>query len=390
MPELDENGEIVNEANKTITDKQRKDLIYDLFKLMLLGKGNYCIFKYIYLSPSRCILYNNLYEEMLDILEQDNKSSDNIIYDLTVIKQNAEMCIKRIDYEVETFLNFIRDSEIKGEEIEYKLPETMQKYFIQVDDVDKFIGSNPNFIPGNIIKEKIIILTHEGGIFLIRLEYFTEYKTQEEIRNELLSEKDDNKKDNLDEEKKEKEKEKEDGQKQEENKEENKEEEKQNQNEEKNNNEPTNNQENNNENTDSDNDEDIVIDITDVNHEFDKNDFLKEISRKYLYTQNNLIIKDKSYTNKTSKAISSLIRFNMLNYTSQQNSMNIQITQKDIPDDVKPNYYHCLQFWDFLKADDTSNFLNINRIRTDLPFLKKNQIGININIKNPKNMNHNN
>ena len=72
----------------------------------------------------------------------------------------------------------------------------------------------------------------------------------------------------------------------------------------------------------------------------------------------------------------------MLNYTSQQNSMNIQITQKDIPDDVKPNYYHCLQFWDFLKADDTSNFLNINRIRTDLPFLKKNQIGININIKN--------
>ena len=178
--------------------------------------------------------------------------------------------------------------------------------------------------------------------------------------------------------------------KKEENKEENKEEEKQNQNEEKNNNEQTNNQENNNENTDSDNDEDIVIDITDVNHEFDKNDFLKEISRKYLYTQNNLIIKDKSYTNKTSKAISSLIRFNMLNYTSQQNSMNIQITQKDIPDDVKPNYYHCLQFWDFLKADDTSNFLNINRIRTDLPFLKKNQIGININIKNPKNMNHNN
>ena len=95
------------------------------------------------------------------------------------------MCIKRINYEVETFLNFIRDSEIKGEEIEYKLPETMQKYFIQVDDVDKFIGSNPNFIPGNIIKEKIIILTHEGGIFLIRLEYFTEYKTQEEVDKAL-------------------------------------------------------------------------------------------------------------------------------------------------------------------------------------------------------------
>ena len=62
----------------------------------------------------------------------------------------------------------------------------MQKYYINVDDVDKFIGSKPNFIPGDVIKEKIVMLTNQGGLFLIRLEYITEFKTQEEIRNNLL------------------------------------------------------------------------------------------------------------------------------------------------------------------------------------------------------------
>ncbi len=71
----------------------------------------------------------------------------------------------------------------------------------------------------------------------------------------------------------------------------------------------------------------------------------------------------------------------MLNLTSQQSPMQIQITQKDIPDDVRENYYYQLTFWDLLKGEDASNFLNINRLRSDLPFLKKNHIGININIK---------
>ena len=71
----------------------------------------------------------------------------------------------------------------------------------------------------------------------------------------------------------------------------------------------------------------------------------------------------------------------MLNLTTQQSQMVMQISQKDIPDDVKENYYYPLSFWDVLIAENTSNFLNIYRIRDDLPFLKKRQIGINIDIK---------
>ena len=37
----------------------------------------------------------------------------------------------------------------------------------------------------DIVEEKILTLTHEGGLYLMRLEYITELKTREEIKNRL-------------------------------------------------------------------------------------------------------------------------------------------------------------------------------------------------------------
>ena len=362
MPEIDENGEITNKTIKSIPDKERKDLIYDLVKLMLLGKGNYSVFKYIYLCPSRCIRYNNLYEEMLDILEKEKK------YDLVEIKKNAEICIKKINYEVDTVLKILKESELVTEEIEHPLPEKMQKYYVQSDEVDRFIGANPNFIPGDIVKEKILVLTREGGLYLMRLEYITELKTQEEIRKELLSEqktnKEEEKKDNKEEDKKEKEENKIVEDKTEEKNKQEKEEKKQ-----------------DNESSDIDLDSNPNIDISQVEHELDKKDFLREIIRKYIPHRQILTIKDSATAGKKDKAKSVLIRFVLLNLTSQQNYMEIEITQKDIPDDVEENFYHPLEFLDVLKKNEASTFLNIYRIRNDLPFLKQQHIGININIK---------
>jgi hypothetical protein len=349
MPEIDDNGQIINFVNNKISDKERKDLIYDLFKLMLLGRGNYCVFKYIYLSPARCIYYKNLFEEMLDILEQENKSNkEGVVYDLVEIKKNAEICIQKIEYEVDLVIKYLKDADLINDEIEYKLPELMQKYYIEVDDVGKFIGTKPNFIPGDIIKEKIVMLTNQGGLYLIRLEYITEFKTQEEIRNNLLA--------------------------LQKNEEENKDKE----------NKDENNPEEDNESIDSDTDSNAELDITEVNNELDKNKFLKEILRKYLYQKGQLIINNPD--KKNIKGKSSLIRFQMLNITTQQSPMQIQINQKEIPDDVKENYYYQPVFWDLLKAEDASNFLNIYRLRNDLPFLKKDHIGVNINIKRNKDL----
>ena len=368
MPEIDEDGQIVNYINKSISDKERKDLIYDLLKLMLLGRGNYCVFKYIYLSPSRCILFNNLYEEMLDILEQENKSTkDGVPYDLVEIKKNAEMCIKRIEAEVDIILKYLKDADLINDEIDCKLPDMMQQYFINVEDVFKFIGSKPNLIPSDIIKEKIVMLTNQGSLFLIRLEYVTEFKTQEEIRHNLLELK------KIEEENKEKDNK--------ENKEtietkENKEKDETNQEKEK---KDENKKEDDNESIESDTDSNEELELKDINYEFDQKQFLRDILKKYLYRKGKIIIKNPD--KKDIKGKSTLIRFYMLNISSQQSQMQIQISQKDIPDDVRVNYYYQEVFWDLLKAEDASNFLNIYRIRNDLPFLKKEHIGINVNIK---------
>jgi hypothetical protein len=375
MPELDDNGEIINKVNKSITEKERKDLIYDFLKLMLLGKGNYTIFKYIYLSPARCILYNNLYEEMLDILEQENNSVRDKIYDLTEIKQNAEICIKKINYEVDMTLKYLKESEIINEEIEYELPEKMQKYFVQNDDVEKYIGNNPNLIPGEIVKEKVLILTQEGGLYLMRLEYITEFKTPEEVRNKLLLEQKD-----------EKENDKGDKNNKEENKIEENKTEKEEKNEDKN---IENTQDDDNESLDSDSNSSssLKLDISKVNQELDKNDLLLEITRKYRIERNYLTITNSSFSEKKEKnekkikVKSTLIRFTILNLTTQESPMVMRISQNNIPDDVKQNYYYPLSFWDFFRGEDASNFMNIYRIRNDLPFLKKKQIGITIDIK---------
>ena len=366
MPEIDEDGQIVNYINRAISDKERNDLIYALFKLMLLGRGNYCVFKYIYLSPSRCILYNNLYEEMLDILEQENKSNkEGVVYDLVEIKKNAELCIKRIEAEVDIILKYLKDTDLINDEIECKLPDMMQQYFINVEDVFKFIGSKPNLIPSDIIKEKIVMLTNQEHLFLIRLEYVTEFKTQEEIRNSLLQLK------QIEEENKDKE-----------NKENNKENEKNDETNQEKEKKDENKQEEDNESIDSDTDSNEGLELKDIKYELDKKQFLKDIVKKYLYRKGKVTIKNPD--KKDIKGKSTLIRFHMLNVSTQQSPMQILISQKDIPDDVRENYYYPQVFWDLLKAEDAQNFLNIYRIRNDLPFLKKEHIGININIKRNK------
>ena len=64
--------------------------------------------------------------------------------------------------------------------------------------------------------------------------------------------------------------------------------------------------------------------------------------------------------------------------------MHIKVTQKDIPNTVKENYYYPDFFIDSVKKSSISNFMNLYRIRSDLPFLKSRHIGINIDIKKPR------
>ena len=362
-----------------IGEKQRIQFIYDLLKLMLMGKGNYCVFKYIYLLPARSIYYNNLYEEMIDIIEEDNKINNNL-YNLDEIKQNAELCIKRINYEVYKTINDLKNNNIyyddyKNDE-KYKLPEKMAKYYIDSDDAEKFIGSNPNMILSDILKEEIQIIAAGSNMFLIRLEYFTKYKTRDEIRyniNKLTNNNEKEKEIKLEDTKAEEKKE--EAKKEGEEKKEEEIELKKNLYEEENKSESP-------RSSDEDDNRVLKIDISDIKEEVDGKDFIFDITKK-LQRLTKVVIEDPTIKNKKNVK-SSLIRFIIVSTQSSDSDMHIKILEKDIPSDVRENYYYSNFFIDSIKKKNISNFCNLYRIRNDIPFLKNNHIGINIDIKKPR------
>jgi hypothetical protein len=328
---------------------------------MLLGKGNYCIFKYIYLLPARSLYYNNLYEEMIDIIEKENTNNNNL-YNLEEIKKNAEKCIKRIKYEVDKKINELKCIDLENKLEKCKLPEKMEQYYVSSEEVEEFIGANPNMIQSEIVKEEIQIIAQGSNMYLVRLEYFTKYKTPDEIRNELNNKNTSEKKG---------EQEKDDSKKEEETelkKEEN---------------------ENKNEidNDDINSDEDnrcLKMDISKCNLEVDGRDFIFSAVKNLIsHTSPKIIIEDSSVKEKK-KAKSSLIKFIMLSQSNSNSDMHIKVSQKDTPNDVKENYYYPDFFVDSVKHSNISNFMNLYRIRNDLPFLKSRHIGINIDIKKPR------
>ena len=431
----EEENEKNNNDEKLIDEKKRKELIYDLLKLMLLSRGNYCLFKYIYLLPSRAIYYKNLYEEMIDILEEDNKVNNNL-YNLETIKKNAEMCIKRINYEVSKTIKDIKNNDLYFDDYknneEYRLPELIAKNYINSDEVEKFIGVNPNIIQSDIVREEIQIIASGANMFLMRLEYFTKYKTPDEIRNILYNPETIDRQDDFKGEKSEKEKtensntkevlkdenlkdiekgknegkketktedvknteEKVSGETKDKEENENKVDIKENEDKKSRESEEKNNKGNNEEEENKsekelkseDDDNQIIqkIDISEIKMEIDGKDFLFEILKKITRSPfNKIIIEDSSIKNKK-KVKSTLIRFVLITNQTSDSDIHIKISEKDISNEARENYYYPNFFIDSVKQRNISNFMNINRIRSDLSFLKTNQIGINIDVKKPK------
>ena len=134
---------------------------------------------------------------MIDILEQENLKNKNL-YDLSEIKKNADMCIKRVNYEVEKTLNSLKNNEMKYDEYkisgEYKLPEMMEKYYVNDNESESFTGANPKMLQSDIVREEIKMLAGGSNMFLMRLEYFTKYKTIDEIKNNINNSKMESKK----------------------------------------------------------------------------------------------------------------------------------------------------------------------------------------------------
>ena len=191
-----------------LTEKERINYIYKLLSLSLLGEGNFALFKYIYLFPSRFFKYNNLYEEMLDILSQDKD------YDLSEIKKNGDICIKKINYEIYKIkknISQMADIDLNLDENQndtnHDLPENMKLNNENIDEIAEFTGFYPAFLPDKITKVEYILDIQQEYFNVIFVEYFTtihelnpksknknneeDEKSSNENKNEIVVEKDD-------------------------------------------------------------------------------------------------------------------------------------------------------------------------------------------------------
>ena len=130
--------------------------------------------------PSRNLLYNNLYEEMIFILK------DEKIFDLEEIKIKEKNFIKRIENEIE---NSIKTFKIKDKEIKRKINMYYDDddHFEYMNNMDNFIGFKSDIIPGEIVREEISEIAKTYSLSIQRIEYFTKYYKFDELRNALLN-----------------------------------------------------------------------------------------------------------------------------------------------------------------------------------------------------------
>ena len=370
-----------NEQNIILTEKQKKDYIYRLLKICLHEKGNFILFKYIYLLQSRSIVYKNLYEEMIDILSKENDEN----YDLEEIKQNADKCIKYINLEITEILKSLKNTNNKNDLLRENkeiidtniLPEKMDKSLCKYAFVQQFIGLNPNMLASDIVRVELSLIAQSNSLYLIREEYFAKYKNPEDLINpkkenenniQNTEKKEEN---NINKEKKEEEKTDEE-KKEEKNEEKNEEE-----------NEEKKEDEKNSDINDDDESSDMIykIDLSEVKCSIDGKDFIKWATLDNLKRRCRKFIIEDSNIKDTNNVKSSLIRFYILSFQGMLNLLKIKVSEKDLPDEVKFNYYYPNYYLDSVEANNMSNFMNVNRVRSDLPFLKSNYIGINIDCK---------
>ena len=416
------------EKNIILSEKQRKDYIYKLLKICLHEKGNFILFKYIYLLQSRSISYKNLYEEMIDILSKENNEN----YDLEEIKQNAEKCIKYINLEKTEIMKLLKNSDNKNHLLRDNkeiidtsiLPEKMDKSLCKYGFVQQFIGLNPNMIASDVVRLELTIIAQSNSLYLLREEYFTKYKNPEDLTNPKKEEdkkeehkkveekkeeekkeedkkeeekKEENKKieDKKEEEKKEEEKKeedkkeedkkevdkKEDGEKEEDKKEEEKDENEKKDKEEKSEEEKKEEERDSDINDDENDDFTFKIDLSEVKYPIDGKNFIKWIISERLRIGYRKAIIEDSNIKDMNNVKSSLIRFYILSNQVMVNALKVKVSEKDLPNEVKFNYYYPSFYLDSVDANSMTNLMNVNRIRSDLPFLKSSYIGINIDCK---------
>ena len=185
------------DGNKTIkiSEEKKKEILLDMLKSIFNERNNYPLFKYLYLLPSRSLLYKNLYSEIISYLDIYNKI--NLPFNLEIMKikekKYKEFLQKEIKRNIEKSIKINLWNENDYNDNMYK------GNFFECRDKNMtlFTGFIADIIPGEVIREDIFGIAKNSESALYRIHYYTKYYQMDELRKSLLNP------DNLDKKKKE-------------------------------------------------------------------------------------------------------------------------------------------------------------------------------------------
>ena len=333
---------INDKDNNHLDENDRLDLIYELIKVSLgfnkIKEGNYYLFKYIYLMQSRTIKYDNLYEEIKQLLGKANKKNSNK-YDLNKFRKTEKKCIELINYETNN-MNYIIELNLSSsmpnsmnEKNKYNtkpdLPDNLKasNVFLNEKENKDFIGLISDIVPDEIGKIHISLIASNENLSIFKFEYFLSYFTKRELLT-LFDEKKEFIYKNIK-------------------------------------------RENVNENNNIiDNNNNINLDISILKEKTD-DEFIKYINDN-LKANKDIIIENKEILkNKIIK--SCLIRYYILSH-NKDNAFKIKVRMSEIPKDIENNFYIPNTIYDYVEKNKSNNIINIHRIKNKFR-LEKNSIG---------------
>jgi hypothetical protein len=328
-----------NENNKfSLEENERLDLIYELlsvcFGLNGRKKGNYFLFKFLYLMQSRNIFYDNLYQEIIFILE----NCKNKKYDLTQVKSKEKKCIEIVNYEKENLEYIITISSgalstVDLKQKKYKtrpeLPEIFEecKEFLNEKINIDYYGTAVNIVPYEIQKVLISLIATNDNLSIFRFEYFTNYFT----RKELLTFHDEQKKFSFDFIKR----------------------------------DPNDESKRNQGNY-------MALEYKDFLQIEDMNQFLKTMDIQLSQDQGLSII---NYTLDDTICKKTIIRYFVLS-KKKNNVLKLNYKAFEIPKDIENNFYLPTIVVDCVEKEKEKNVINIHRIKHNFKFLENDHLGI--------------
>ena len=175
--------------NLYLEEADRIKLIYEIisvcFGLEGEKKGNYFLFKFLYLMQARSINYENLYQEMKFILE-NNK------YDFSKFSSIENKLIEIVKYEKDNLdyiiilaIGALNAADLKQKKFKVKpeLPESFEKckeFMDETINID-FYGTIVDMVPFQTQRILINLIASTDNLSLFKFEYFTNYFTKKEL-----------------------------------------------------------------------------------------------------------------------------------------------------------------------------------------------------------------